>query len=117
MDVVKMSIWTALGIPDPTPEYRFDSKRRWRIDYAWPDVRLAVEIEGGAWTRGRHTRGKGFLGDIEKYNALASSGWTLLRYTPAVIRYDQVVGVYKRLKENRMPEGLDAAVMGEEDNQ
>lgn len=63
-------------------EYRFHKVRRWRVDYYVPKYRLAIEIEGGAWTQGRHTRGKGYIGDMEKYNALTLDGIALLRYTP-----------------------------------
>jgi very-short-patch-repair endonuclease len=75
-----------LDIPEPVREYRFHPARRWRLDYAWPDFRLAVEIEGGVWINGRHTRGRGFLGDLEKYNELAMAGWSLLRFTPGQVR-------------------------------
>lgn len=54
----------------------------WRIDFAWPDCQLAVEIEGGVFARGRHIRGSGFVEDCAKYNFLAETGWTLLRYLP-----------------------------------
>ena len=66
----------------PTLEHRFAPPRRWRFDIAFMDERIAVEIEGGAWTRGRHTRGAGFIGDMEKYNAAVIHGWRLLRFTP-----------------------------------
>jgi hypothetical protein len=46
---------------------------------------LAVEIEGGAWIGGRHTRGAGFEADIEKYNELMFAGINLLRVTPAMV--------------------------------
>lgn len=67
-------------------EYRFDAKRRWRLDFAWPDRKLAVEVEGGIWTDGRHTRGSGFEADCEKYAHLAISGWRLIRCTPGQIK-------------------------------
>ena len=73
------------GIPYPTPELRFDSSRRWRFDYAWPDKKIALEVEGGVWTGGRHTRGKGFLADMEKYNSAAAQGWRVLRCTPSTL--------------------------------
>ncbi len=67
-------------------EYRFMRGRRWRIDIAVPDDKLAIEIEGGALDmRGRHTRRAGFAADIEKYNALSMLGWTLLRTTTKTI--------------------------------
>ncbi len=73
---------TSYGLPAPTKEHRFHPDRRWRFDYAWPAERVALEVEGGVWTEGRHVRGAGFLGDVEKYNAAALDGWTLLRTTP-----------------------------------
>lgn len=61
-------------------EYRFDEKRKWRFDFADPVSRIAIEIEGGAWTYGRHNRSEGFIQDCEKYNAAAVHGWRVLRY-------------------------------------
>lgn len=83
-------IWKQFVGIAPTPEYKFCPDRRWRIDYAWVDKKVAVEIEGGAWTNGRHTRGAGFVNDIEKYNRLTEEGWRLLRYTPNGIMFDQI---------------------------
>jgi len=60
-------------------EYRFHPTRRWRFDFAWVEPRVALEVEGSVWARGRHTRGKGYLGDIEKYNEAVLEGWKLLR--------------------------------------
>ena len=64
-------------------ELRFHPARRWRFDYAIPELKIALEVEGGIYTGGRHTRPKGFLGDIEKYNTAATMGWMLLRTTPS----------------------------------
>lgn len=95
-------LFVATGSPYPEREVKFHPTRRWRIDYAWPDVRLAVEIEGGVWSNGkkggRHNRGTGFVKDMEKYNALTELGWRLLRYQPDKIDYDQVARVHKTLK-------------------
>lgn len=75
----------AMGLPGPQTEWRFDPERRWRLDYAWPEHMLAVEVEGGAWIGGRHTRPIGYMADIEKYNAAVLAGWRLLRFTPQQI--------------------------------
>lgn len=82
--------WTSFGIPAPIPEYNFCLHRKWRIDYAWPEILLALEIEGGIWTRGRHITPKGFLNDIEKYNSMAETGWLLLRYPPKGVMFKQI---------------------------
>ena len=73
----------AVGLPEPEREYRFHSRRRWRLDLAYPALRIGIEIEGGTWARGRHTRGQGYADDCEKYNAAVLLGWRVLRYTPA----------------------------------
>lgn len=63
-------------------EFKFHPSRRWRFDYAIPEHKIAVEVEGGVWTNGRHTRPQGFLGDIEKYNTATLMGWRVFRTTP-----------------------------------
>lgn len=71
----------ALRLPDPCREYRPALDRRWRVDFAWPDHSLIVEVEGGSFVGGRHTRGAGFEADCEKYNLLTLAGWSVLRVT------------------------------------
>lgn len=72
-------------LPAPTTEYEFHHERKWRFDFAWPAHRVALEVEGGIWTEGRHTRGSGFLKDMEKYNEAARLGWRVMRCTPATL--------------------------------
>jgi hypothetical protein len=72
----------AAGLPAPIQEHRFAPPRRWRFDYAWPEQMVALEVEGGAFTQGRHTRGAGYVKDMEKYNEAALRGWVVLRVTP-----------------------------------
>jgi len=75
----------AAGLPESVIEFRFHAVRLWRFDYAWPDHKVALEVEGGVWTKGRHTRPKGFLGDIEKYNKAVETGWSVVRCTPKTL--------------------------------
>jgi very-short-patch-repair endonuclease len=74
-------------LPLPAREYRFFEYRQWRFDFAWPDpnIKLAVEVEGGTWVGGRHNRGKGFENDSEKYNFATLLGWRVLRYSSGMI--------------------------------
>lgn len=76
----------AMKAPEPAREHRFHPVRKWRFDFAWPDRLFAVEIEGGVWTGGRHTRGAGFVKDMEKYNAAAELGWKVLRFHGGEVR-------------------------------
>lgn len=63
------------GIAGWCTEYEFHPERRWKVDYAWPTERLAVEVEGPV----HRTKGR-FSNDLDKYNSLALRGWTLLRF-------------------------------------
>lgn len=76
-------------------ELRFSPRRKWRFDYAIPQYRVALEVEGGVWTGGRHTRPQGFLGDIEKYNTATLMGWKVLRTTPEALLSDRTLEMLK----------------------
>ncbi len=86
------------GLPKPVAEYRF-CERRWRFDWAWPDFKLAVEQEGGVWTHGRHTRSKGYMNDMTKYNRATVLGWTVLRFTPDQVRNGTALNELRPLLE------------------
>lgn len=60
--------------------------RRFQFDFVWEDLKVAVEIEGAVFARGRHVRGTGYSKDCEKYNYAALLGWTLLRFTSPLLR-------------------------------
>jgi very-short-patch-repair endonuclease len=69
----------------PQREFQFDPKRKWRADFCFVPQKLIVEIEGGVWTGGRHTTGKGMTADIAKYNRATLMGYRILRYTPEMV--------------------------------
>ena len=73
------------GLPTPTREFIFHHSRKWRFDFAFIEKLVAVEIEGGTWTRGRHTRGAGFERDCIKYNEAVRLGWKVYRFTPKMV--------------------------------
>jgi very-short-patch-repair endonuclease len=69
-------------------EIAFHTERKWRFDYVLLDSlqdkannRIAIEIEGGIYTRGRHTRGAGYERDLDKYNTATLMGWRVLRFS------------------------------------
>lgn len=86
----------ASQLPEPLREHRFHETRRWRVDFAWPASRLVVEVEGGHWINGRHTRGSGFEADCEKYSEAALAGWRVIRVTGTHIKSGQALEWIKR---------------------
>jgi very-short-patch-repair endonuclease len=72
---------------DPLREYLFHPTRKWRFDFAFIPSKIAVEVEG----RGRHQSFGGFEADAQKYNAAAKLGWTVLRYTPAMVMRGEAI--------------------------
>ena len=87
----------SVGLPAPVREHRFHPVRRWRFDYAWIEHKVALEVEGGVWTGGRHTRGAGFVGDMEKYNAATVAGWRVVRVVPGKLCASATVGMLEAL--------------------
>jgi len=71
---------TMTAAPRPETQFHFHPTRRWRLDFAWPRHRVAVEIDGGQFSRPKSGRIM-FDTDTEKHNALTILGWRLLRYT------------------------------------
>jgi len=84
---------------DPLREFRFHPTRKWRFDFAWPEKKLAVEVEGGIWTNGAHTRGKHFESDCEKYGEALLLGWTVYRTTGGLIKSGKAIHVIEQLLE------------------
>lgn len=80
-----------------TAEHKFHPKRKWRFDLAHLASKTAIEIEGGAYISGRHTRGYGFVNDMEKYNAAAELGWVVLRYTPQQMKELETIQQIERI--------------------
>ena len=78
-------------------EHRFHPVRKWRFDFAWLDRSIAVEIEGGTWSGGRHTRGSGFELDCEKYNEAAAIGWTVFRFTGKMVKSGNAIQLLKEV--------------------
>ena len=81
----------ALNLPEPVREYRFHPTRKWRFDFAWLQDQVAVEIEGGTWSRGRHVRPKGFERDCEKYNEAQRMGWMVYRFTSKMVMSGEAI--------------------------
>lgn len=88
LEAAFVTLWRTLGGPELQREFRFAPARRWRFDFAEPASRIAIELEGGTWSNGRHNRPQGFAADCIKYNAAALAGWRLFRFTADMLRDD-----------------------------
>lgn len=112
-------------LPSPEKEYKFHHTRKWRFDYAFPEIKLAFEIEGAIFGRtitchacgstvkrrlkngktvlvregGRHNSGSGFVNDCKKYNEAAALGWRVLRF-PTTMHASDAVNIIIRAVEN-----------------
>lgn len=64
------------GLPPPVLQYEIvdTSCRTWRVDFAWPDHRVAVEYDGVAW----HSGPEAFVHDRRRYTALQNLGWVVV---------------------------------------
>ncbi len=84
------------GIPEPVYEFVFASPRRWRLDLAWPDSKLCMEVQGGIWVKGRHNRGAAMLKEWEKLNFLAELGWRVIYVQPRDLCLKDTADLIKR---------------------
>ena len=67
-------------------EFKFHPSRKWRADFHLKGKKILVEVEGGIWSNGRHTRGKGYLGDLDKYNAATMMGYQVIRFSTEQVK-------------------------------
>lgn len=64
------------GLPEPTLQYEVVDRdgRRWRLDFAWPELMFAVEYDGFDW----HSDAEHLRRDRQKRAALQELGWRVL---------------------------------------
>ena len=84
------------SVPKPDQELRFHNVRRWRFDFAWPDYKIAAEIDGATYTQGRHTRGAGYEKDCEKLNTAILCGWQVFRFTSGQVQSGYAIETIKK---------------------
>ena len=101
--------YSTLGLGQWEEEYVFLKGRRFRFDFAWPKHMIAVEIEGGTWTQGRHVTGAGFAKDCEKYNLATLHGWRVYRFTTQMVNNESAIkfmhAVFVKLPTGWAPAG------------
>lgn len=103
--VIVRAYFEEMGLPDFVTEHEFARRieyerkdgrmgeRKWRFDFAWLQHKLALEVEGGVFSGGRHTRGAGFANDMLKYNTATLLGWRVLRVQPKDLCTQQTINM------------------------
>jgi hypothetical protein len=92
-------------LPEPIQEYRFAPPRRWRFDFCWvgnardfgSNNLIAMEIEGGLFIKGGHSRGRSFIKNMEKYNQATLLGWRVFRFSPDEIKDGSAIAFMKKV--------------------
>jgi len=97
-DALAFQIRTA-GLPEPEREHRFKApgkRNPYRFDFAWPERMLAVEVQGGIWIRGGHSRGAGQQRDMTKMNEAQIAGWRVLAVSGNQIKSGEALSWIER---------------------
>jgi very-short-patch-repair endonuclease len=88
-------------LPQPIREYKFNPIRKWRFDFAWPKIKLAVEIDGGTFggtkMLGNHAIGKRYQEDCIKSNAAQLDGWAVLRADREMVSTEEFGDIVKAM--------------------
>lgn len=87
------------GLPEYKREYRFMKERQWPFDFAWPDQKIALEIQGGTWVKGSrsHAGGTGYENDCQKYNEATIRGWAVLKVTGDMVKNGRFISYLERM--------------------
>lgn len=78
-------MWSVINGPPLEAEHKFKDDRKFRFDRAHVESKVAIELDGGHYSGGRHTRPIGFANDCEKMNIATLAGWRVFRLTSNMI--------------------------------
>lgn len=82
------------NLPEPVRQHPIlnpKTNRHWKLDFAWPEEKLAVEIQGGSFVRGGHNTAQGQHSDYERHNALVRMGWRILYFNTIACKHMESV--------------------------
>ena len=87
----------AVGLDGYVREYQAIPGRRFRFDFCWVKERLAVEIQGGTYSRGAHARPLGIKRDYEKGNLAIKYGWRVLQFDEDMVKSGQALDFTEKM--------------------
>lgn len=92
MDKTLLRLIDELNLPSPQKEYKPGTVRKYKLDYAWPDIKVGIELNGGIFMKkGGHNSISGLLRDYERMNYLQILGWLIIQFDPSMMRNDLYV--------------------------
>ncbi|MGY4710339.1 hypothetical protein ACXDF8_12410 [Mycolicibacterium sp. CBM1] len=82
------------GLPSPELQYEIQGLdgQRWRVDFAWPDAKVAAEYDSVEWHAGRAE----MLRDKSRFAGIQEAGWTVI----------PIVGRDVRMKPGRLADRI-----------
>ena len=95
-DIFAMQL-DAVGLDGYVREYQAIPGRRFRFDFCWVKERLAVEIQGGTYSRGAHARPLGIKRDYEKGNLAVQFGWRVLQFDADMVKSGQALDFTEKM--------------------
>jgi very-short-patch-repair endonuclease len=87
-------------------QYKFHPTRKWAADFAWPDTKVILEVNGGTYLQGAHSRGSRQRKDYEKWTSISLMGWRLILV--------DTVDVRKGIHVIRVLEAQEKRLLGDE---
>lgn len=75
LDQLLKSLLPEFHYPAYQREFEFHEHRRWRFDFCFPTLALAIEYDGAV-----HRTKERFKADLDKYNCAQLEGWLVLRF-------------------------------------
>jgi very-short-patch-repair endonuclease len=94
-------LWGTINGPELVQEHRFHPVRKWRYDFAHLESKVAVELQGGIWSGGRHGRGYGIVGDYEKLNESQFCGWVVIQLSAKQITLDNIEKIHNLILQRK----------------
>lgn len=90
------AVCESYGLPKPEAEVLFSNERRFRLDFAWRDLKLGIEVQGGIWmAAGAHSRPLNIQRDHTKNNLAVSLGWRILLFEPKKLLLTESMKIIK----------------------
>lgn len=81
-------------------QFHFCRNRSYRADFAWPEEKLLIEIEGGIFLgkKGKYTNPIGYHKHTIKCNKAVELGYRVLRFTPIHFQKSKILMMSNILK-------------------